>query len=43
MTEMLYLEDSYLKEFEAAVKSVSEGKFVVLERENLVSVFSKRL
>ncbi len=30
--EVLYLEDSYLKEFEATVESVKEGKFVLLDR-----------
>jgi len=30
--EALYMEDSYLKEFEAKVLSVSDGKFVVLDR-----------
>lgn len=30
--EALYLRDSYLKEFEAAVKSVKDGKFVVLDQ-----------
>ena len=28
----LYMEDSYLKEFEATVKSVKDGKFVVLDK-----------
>jgi misacylated tRNA(Ala) deacylase len=32
MTEALYLKDSYLKEFEAVVESVSDGKFVVLNQ-----------
>jgi len=32
MEEALYLEDSYLKEFEAEVKEVNQGKFVVLDR-----------
>jgi len=32
MSEALYLEDCYLKEFEAEVKSVTQGKFVVLEK-----------
>ena len=32
MTETLYMEDSYLKEFDATVKSVSKGKYVVLDK-----------
>lgn len=32
MTEALYLEDSYLKECDATVTSVSDGKYVVLNR-----------
>ncbi|MBU0471163.1 MAG: alanyl-tRNA editing protein [Nanoarchaeota archaeon] len=32
MTEALYLDDSYLKEFDAVVKNVKDGKFVVLDR-----------
>ncbi len=32
MTEMLYLQDSYLKEFSAKVEKVSENKFVVLDK-----------
>jgi len=32
MTESLYLKDSYLKEWEATVESVSDGKFVVLNK-----------
>jgi len=32
MTEKLWLKDSYLKEFDAVVKSVSQGKFVVFDR-----------
>ena len=32
MTESLYLKDSYLKEWEATVESVSDGKFVVLNQ-----------
>ena len=32
MTKALYLEDMYLKEFEAVVESVSEGKFIVLDQ-----------
>ncbi|MGM5484135.1 MAG: alanyl-tRNA editing protein [Nanobdellota archaeon] len=32
MSEAIYLEDSYLKEFEAKVESVASGKFVVLDR-----------
>jgi misacylated tRNA(Ala) deacylase len=30
MTEALYFLDCYLKEFEAIVEKVTEGKFVVL-------------
>jgi len=30
--EALYLRDCYLKEFEAAVESVKDGKYVVLDR-----------
>ncbi len=32
MTKALYLEDMYLKEFEAVVESVSEEKFIVLDQ-----------
>ncbi|MBU0665899.1 MAG: alanyl-tRNA editing protein AlaXM [Nanoarchaeota archaeon] len=32
MSEALYMEDSYLKEFDAKVVSVSDGKFVVLDK-----------
>lgn len=32
MAEALYMEDSYLKEFEAVVKSVKDDKFVVLDK-----------
>jgi len=32
MSRLLYLEDSYLKECEAAVASVKEGKYVVLDQ-----------
>ncbi len=32
MTKALYLEDMYLKEFEAVVENVSEGKFIVLNQ-----------
>ena len=32
MTESLYLKDSYLKEWDATVESVSDGKFVVLNK-----------
>jgi misacylated tRNA(Ala) deacylase len=32
MSEALYLEDSYLRECEATVQSVKEGKYVVLDR-----------
>ncbi len=32
MAEALYMDDSYLKEFDATVKSVSNGKFVVLDK-----------
>ncbi|MBI2541705.1 alanyl-tRNA editing protein [Candidatus Woesearchaeota archaeon] len=32
MQNALYMDDSYLKEFEAAVVSVKDGKFVVLDR-----------
>lgn len=32
MTEKLWLRDSYLKEFDAKVQKVSQGKFVVLDR-----------
>ena len=32
MEKTLYLQDSYLKEFESRVKSVKDGKFVVLEQ-----------
>ncbi|MFH1239604.1 MAG: alanyl-tRNA editing protein AlaXM [Candidatus Diapherotrites archaeon] len=32
MTELLYLSDSYLKKFEAQVVSVTDGKFVVLDK-----------
>jgi misacylated tRNA(Ala) deacylase len=32
MTVALYLEDSYLKECDATVRSVSEGKYVVLDK-----------
>ena len=32
MTELLYLNDSYLKAFEAKVVSVTDGKFVVLDK-----------
>lgn len=31
MTKALYLEDSYLKEFDAVVKSVKDGKFILLD------------
>jgi len=31
MTKALYLDDAYLKEFESKVKSVKDGKYVVLE------------
>ena len=30
--QALYMQDSYLREFEATVKSVSQGKYVVLDR-----------
>ena len=32
MTEKLYLKDSYLKEFSARVESITDGKFVVLDK-----------
>lgn len=32
MTKALYLDDSYLKEFEATIESVKDGKFVVLDQ-----------
>lgn len=32
MAEPLYLSDSYLKEFEATVKEVNQGKFIVLDQ-----------
>ncbi|AJF61541.1 TPA: alanyl-tRNA editing protein [Candidatus Woesearchaeota archaeon] len=32
MAEALYMEDSYLKEFDAVVKAVSKGKYVILDR-----------
>ena len=32
MTEMLWLKDSYMKEFDAVVQSVAQGKFVVLDK-----------
>ena len=32
MTESLYLKDSYLKEWDATVESVSDGKFIVLNQ-----------
>jgi misacylated tRNA(Ala) deacylase len=32
MTEMLFLEDMYLKEFEAIVEEVAEGRFLILDR-----------
>ena len=32
MEKALYMDDSYLKEFEATVESVKDGKFVVLDR-----------
>jgi len=32
MTDALYMDDSYLKEFEATVKSVKDEKFVVLDK-----------
>ena len=32
MGRMIYLEDSYLKEFDATVKRVKDGKFIVLDR-----------
>jgi misacylated tRNA(Ala) deacylase len=32
MSNVLYMEDSYLKEFEATVKSVKDDKFVVLDQ-----------
>ncbi len=32
MAEALYMDDSYLKEFDAKVMSVKDGKFVVLDR-----------
>ena len=32
MTEKLYLHDSYLKEFDASIVSVSEGKFFVFDK-----------
>ncbi len=32
MTDALYLEDSYLKEFDARVLEVNDGKFIVLDR-----------
>jgi len=31
-TQALYMRDSYLREFEATVKAVSQGKYVVLDR-----------
>lgn len=31
-TELLYLDDSYLKEFKATVQSVSDGKYIVLDK-----------
>lgn len=32
MTEALYLDDSYLKEFEAEVVSVKDGKYIILDK-----------
>ncbi len=32
MAEALYLEDCYVKEFDAKIVSVNEGKFVVLDK-----------
>ena len=32
MAEALYMDDSYLKEFDATVKLVSNGKFIVLDK-----------
>ena len=32
MAKALYMDDCYLKEFEAVVKNVTKGKFVVLDR-----------
>ncbi len=32
MTKLLYLNDSYLKESESKVISVTDGKFVVLDK-----------
>lgn len=32
MSEVLYLKDSYLKEWDAKVKEVNQGKFIVLDR-----------
>ena len=32
MTKALYLDDSYFKEFDATVKSITDGKFVVLDQ-----------
>ena len=32
MQNALYMEDSYLNEFEAAVESVKDGKYIVLDR-----------
>ncbi|MFW6047312.1 MAG: alanine--tRNA ligase-related protein, partial [Candidatus Woesearchaeota archaeon] len=32
MIEAIYLEDAYLKEFEAKVESVASGKFVILDK-----------
>ena len=32
MENALYMNDSYLKEFEAAVESVKDGKYVVLSQ-----------
>ncbi|HLD02417.1 MAG TPA: alanyl-tRNA editing protein, partial [Candidatus Nanoarchaeia archaeon] len=32
MTDALYLNDSYLKEFDATIESVTDGKYVVLDR-----------
>ena len=31
MMHTLYLEDSYMKEFESVVKDVKDGKYIVLE------------
>ena len=32
MDELLYLADSYLKEFEATIVEVKDGKFIILDK-----------